>query len=269
MFSQFLDGETSPEALLEMSGVPEKFYCICLFDREFDDWEKGKLSGFEGLSVSPEIVNATQELTLNLKNGEEALAVFPFQETFQLNEVESIRYDDADFLVQDNFSPLKRVLNADSNGDVAFFIHRNIDSKMDFQLDSEKYEKFTGLWFRENLITEVKQKIASKQFYSIEGIVDMIQQVALNRGLQGQEDSLPPDSVLGRVVRTAIEEAADGFENESEWWVKNDPFIVPDKSVLIVGPSASHIAERLNEQYEFKFANSDVQAIELAKQVEF
>ncbi len=195
-----------------------------------NDVAKGQLNGVRGISASREILT---DWFVNCRN---ATLVFDPAQLISVNDIEQVRYDDIDYLCENEFKVLYRLWDKEKKPD-----HYGLMMNLG-QYWNSNYKKFNH-----NAESLEYYGIATKLAYywedhaseytisSFNDAVSAFQDMLLKVGYANKiDDYLPSPEELRESLWNALKQVGNIYKSEQEWIVKNSQLTVPKGSMLLL-----------------------------------
>jgi hypothetical protein len=210
----------------------EKYYYLVLKFNEdtLKNLLSGKLKDLVGISDSTNIINGYFDIR-------DILLVMPKESVQALNDVEKVRYDDLEYLTNDNMKVLRRLYQVDSDYNTGSLLYQGIRRTEHFKHDKKNidnnllrlYRKVNGQMY--SLFKELDlniHKIENLKFKNYQELLDKSLQI-LNK--EKPKYKLEELDVMYQFIILAF---ASVFKSEGEVLIKNENFIIPDDTFIFI-----------------------------------
>jgi hypothetical protein len=235
------------EYKLSTENYSKYFYLVLnLTEKTLKSLYKGKIDKLVGISDSEQIINAFFDIR-------DVLLVMDKDKVINLNEVENVDYDDVEYLVKDNFKKLSRITG-----------HYKYDDEIKIKtIIYQAFRKHTYNSKSKGIINElyklkklIKSSDYSKLFdyidsnthkifnFKVSGFNDLVNKTLENLKNEihktrnfGSYEKLPTpidENKVSNILKYLILSYASLFKDEGEWLIKNDSFIIPENSTILI-----------------------------------
>jgi hypothetical protein len=220
------------EFQLSTENYSKYYYLVLRFDEKtIQNLVKGKFEGLKGISDSENIINHFFDIR-------DILLVMKKEAVESLNDLEPIKYDDIEYLSKDNLKILKRLYQIPNDYNNGSLLYQGIR-----KCEYYKYGEFKN----DNYLTTLSRKV--NKYYSLFYKFDRDYSHDLNEikyakdyndlleqtyNIINTKDENYTKEIIDLFLRYIILTFAALFKKEKEVLVKNEVFIIPEKSFLFI-----------------------------------
>lgn len=230
---------------LSTENYDKYYYLVLKFNEDtLKNLLSGKLKGLVGISDNTNIINGYFDIR-------DILLVMKKESVHALNNIEKVRYNDLEYLTNDNMKVLRRLYQVDddySTGSLLYQgirrteyfnrVKKNVDNNL-----NKLYRRVNGQLY--SLFKELDReihKIGKLEFKNYQELLDKSLTILNNEKVKYKREEL--DVMLQFIILVF----ASVFENEGEVLIKNKEFIIPKDTFVF-------IKENHPESYTFNNQN--------------
>jgi hypothetical protein len=226
--------ESINEYKLSTENYDKYYYLVLRFNENtLKNLISGKLKNLIGISDSTNIINGYFGIR-------DILLVMDKELVEKINDVEKVRYDDLDYLVNDNMKVLRRLYQVDDEYSVGSLLYQGIRKTEYFRHKKDPinnlnyllklYRRVNGQMY--NLFKELDQR----DIHKIHDIKFKNYQELLDKSLEilNKEKQKYSKENLDIMLQFIILSFASVFKDEGEILIKNETFNIPDSSFLFI-----------------------------------
>jgi hypothetical protein len=233
------------EYKLSTDNYDKYYYLVLRFNEDtLKNLLSGKLNGLKGISDNTDIINGYFDIR-------DILLVMKKESVQSLNEIEKVRYDDLDYLTNDNMKVLRRLYQVDDDFPTDSLLYQGIRKteyhKYTKDIDNnlnKLYRKINGQLYY--IFRELDQKdihkIGNLKFKNYQELLDKSLIILNKENPKYKREEL--DTLLQYIILTF----ASFFKHEGEILIKNEEFIIPTDTFVF-------IKESHPESYTYKNQN--------------
>lgn len=220
------------EFQLSTENYSKYYYLVLRFnEKTLQNLVDGKLVGLKGISDSENIINQFFDIR-------DVLLVMKKEEVESINNLEPVNYDDVEYLSKDNLKVLKRLYQEPNDYNNGSLLYQGIR-----KCEYYKYGEFKN----DNYLTSLNRKV--NKYYGLFHKLDRDYSHDLNEikyakdyndlleqafNIINPKDENFTKEIIDLFLKYIILTFASLFKKEKEVLVKNEVFIIPEKSFLFI-----------------------------------